>query len=74
MSWQAGTDVNIINKSGKTVLTRAAAKGHVECLKELIAAGASINKEDNDGETALIGAAIQDGIECLKELIDAGKK
>ena len=32
-------------------------QGHVECLKELIAAGADVNKENNDGETALMVAA-----------------
>ena len=36
-----------------TALYTAAGLGHVECLKELIAAGADINKQDNDGQTAL---------------------
>ena len=50
----------------------AANQGHIECLKELIAAGADINKEDKDGDTALYSAANQGHIECLKELIAAG--
>ena len=50
----------------------AAIQGHIECLKELIAAGADINKEDKDGRTALWTAANQGHIECLKELIAAG--
>ena len=32
----------------------AADKGHVECLKELIAAGVDVNKENNSGGTALM--------------------
>ena len=32
----------------------ASNQGHVECLKELIAAGADINKEDKDDGTALM--------------------
>ena len=47
-------------------------QGHVECLKELIAAGADLNKEDKDGYTALWIAAGQGHVECLKELIAAG--
>ena len=49
----------------------AGGKGHVECLKELIAGGADINKQDNDGRTALWIAVDQDHVECLKEIISA---
>ena len=55
-----------------TPLMLAALKGHIECLKELIAAGSHINKKDNDGRTALMQAAVQGHVECLKELISAG--
>ena len=50
----------------------AAYGGHVECLKELIAAGADINKETKNGRTALMYAADEGNIECVKELIAAG--
>ena len=32
----------------------ASNQGHVECLKELIAAGVDINKQDKDDGTALM--------------------
>ena len=44
------------SNGGRTALESAASQGHVECLKELIAAGADINKENNDGDTALMAA------------------
>ena len=51
----------------------ASNQGHVECLKELIAAGADINKENKSGGTALIYCFMDQGhVECLKELIAAG--
>ena len=50
----------------------AVARGHTECVKELIAAEADINKEDKGGRTALRIAAFQGHNECLKELIAAG--
>ena len=50
----------------------AALQGHIECLKELIAAGADLNKEDKDGRTPLYSAANQGHVECLKEIIAAG--
>ena len=54
---QAGADVNIINKTGKTILMFDAAKCHVECLKEPIAAGANSNNKDNNGQTDLMQVA-----------------
>ena len=47
-------------------------KGHVECLKEVIAAGADINKENNYGRTALMFAASQGHVDSSKILIDGG--
>ena len=49
----------------------AAYHGHVECLKELIAARADINRQDDEGRTPLINAAYHGHVECLKELIAA---
>ena len=46
----------------------AAWEGHVECLKELIAAGADVNKEKNAGATARMYAAdIAAGADINKE-------
>ena len=52
----AGADINKEDKKGATALILAAEKGHVDCLKKLIAARADINK-NRDGQTALLFAA-----------------
>lgn len=53
---EAGADVNGVDHKGETALMKAAAAGHNEIVKELIAHGANINVADNKGNTALAKA------------------
>ena len=66
--------INKQNKIGNTAFILAASQGHLESLKELIAAGSGINNQNTDGTTASILAAQQGHLECLKELIVQGSE
>ena len=46
--------------------------GHVDCLRELVAAGAEVNIQENDGWTALMLAAQNGHVDCLRELVVSG--
>ena len=46
---QAGADVNLKSKTGKTALIIAASNGLNDCAHLLIGAGASVNEASNDG-------------------------
>ena len=50
----AGVNINTQNKDDITSLMTAAAKGHLECLKELKAAGVEVNKRDVNGFIPLL--------------------
>ena len=64
--------INAINGQGKTPLHIAAAKGHCECVKKLLATeGVEVNTPDNFGWTALHLAAIEDHLETIKALVAA---
>jgi ankyrin repeat protein/cell wall assembly regulator SMI1 len=54
---EAGADINAADNNGETALMKAAAAGHNEIVKELIARGANISATDNKGNTALTKAA-----------------
>lgn len=61
------------DKSGRTLLMKAAKAGNDWQVKSLIEAGAKINEKDKDGWTALMYAVrYQEGLECVQLLIDAG--
>ena len=57
---------------GFTALSKAAANGHVECIRELITAKAEVNSQNYDGDTALMKAAMYGHLECIRLLLIAG--
>ncbi|WP_264377441.1 ankyrin repeat domain-containing protein [Wolbachia endosymbiont (group B) of Philonthus cognatus] len=66
---QEGTNVNAVDKYGKTPLHHAAKNGHVDIVNALIKAGADVNAVDKYGKTPLDYAKNQD---VVKALLDAG--
>lgn len=66
-----GADAND-SRFGTTALMFAAKEGHVEFVKDLLAAGAKLESKDNDGDTALMYAAIDNRVEIVKDLVTAG--
>ena len=56
---QAGTELDIPDKSGHTPLLRAADAGHTKCIRMLLDKGANVKHADNEGRTALSLAAIK---------------
>lgn len=50
---QKGTDVTVANNTGQTASHRAAAYGHVNILRKLMAKGADFNAMDKVGDTPL---------------------
>ena len=69
---QAGANVNLKSKTGKTALIIAVSNGHTNCADLLIGAGASVNEASNDGTTPLHSAALHGSTECLHKLLTAG--
>ncbi|XP_053687301.1 uncharacterized protein LOC128736832 [Sabethes cyaneus] len=47
-------DVNVRSSENQTALHYAASRGHVDSIRNLVAAGANINTTDEDGQTALM--------------------
>ncbi len=60
-------NVNMRDIKGRTALTRAAAKGHLEIVKVLLQTGV----DENDQASALMWAASLGQIEVTKELLKA---
>jgi ankyrin repeat protein len=50
---QEGVEVDLVGAKGKTALHLAASEGHLECVKQLVAAGANRDAEDAEGATPL---------------------
>lgn len=62
--------INATDKYGRTALHRAAYRGNIERLKQLIATeGVNINATDKDGMTPMHWAAEQGNAKCLQELL-----
>ena len=69
---QQKLDVNASDRSGTTVLMKAAIGNKLTEVKALITNGANLDAVDNDGRTALIWAVTVNNIELVKTLLDAG--
>jgi len=70
---EAGADINALPaKQGTTPLVLAAAWGHLDILKYLIAQGADLNVRSDKHNTALICAARNDHIAAVAALLEAG--
>ncbi|MCI7698443.1 MAG: ankyrin repeat domain-containing protein [Akkermansia sp.] len=61
-----------VNTYQETALKMAAAEGHTEAVKLLLAAGADVNARDMNGWTALMEASDYGHTEIVKLLIAAG--
>lgn len=74
----AGADLDITCPNGETALMHAAAQGHAEFVRCLIAAGADVTRRDAEGRTALhwaLGNEVKLGRECVeaaRALLEAG--
>ena len=79
----AGADVNMANKHGRTGLLLATARGNIKSMEFLLEAGSDINWKDGNGMTALMYVArnredyikkriVSDPSAFMKLLLDAG--
>ncbi|KAL7950547.1 ankyrin repeat-containing domain protein [Trichoderma barbatum] len=68
---ECGTDINLVDISGETILTAAVMVRHNEMVRFLIDNGADLEKRNIRGQTAVILAAIQNP-EALRILIKKG--
>eukprot|EP00798_Chlamydomonas_sp_ICE-L_P029755 gene29755-biopygen4378 len=65
-----GANVNC--KDSETPLHWAAQKGHVQCVRALLARGAVVDPKTVSGSTPLHKAAWRGHVECIKALLDNG--
>ncbi|XP_049623634.1 ankycorbin isoform X2 [Suncus etruscus] len=59
------------DSEGKTAFHLAATKGHVECLRVMIAHGVDVTAQDTAGHSALHLAAKNSHHECIKKLLQS---
>jgi cytohesin len=71
---EAGADVHIADKHGKTPLHWAAHFGCSDKIKVFLAAGADINATDNNKSTPLHEATFHKNISAMNVLLEAGAK
>ncbi len=69
---EAGADVNVINKYGKTPLLMASRNGHTEVVKLLLQAKADVNAKDRIGSTALRNASNSGHLDIVQVLLEKG--
>ncbi|EPS39981.1 hypothetical protein H072_6288 [Dactylellina haptotyla CBS 200.50] len=67
----AGADVNVKDKDGKTALFEAARRGHDEIVKLLLDAKVEVNSTDKDGRSALFSTIERGKKTAAKLLLDA---
>jgi ankyrin repeat protein len=69
-----GNSPNVFDELGKTPLHYAAAHGHLDILRLLLASGAGVNAHDQRviGDTVLRGVASNCSFDVAKILVDAG--
>jgi thiosulfate/3-mercaptopyruvate sulfurtransferase len=65
-------DLEAVVGNDTTPLMRAAHRGRIDILKELIAAGAQLDARNADGNTALWLACVDNRLDAIKVLIKAG--
>lgn len=63
--------LNDPSEDGITPLIAASSEGHVEVVKQLVAANANVNAVDKDGTSALMAAAARGHFEVVGELVKA---
>jgi len=64
--------IDSINKKGKGLLSMAAFKNALKCMKELLDAGADVNQRDENGMTPLHWAAGMANTKAVRILLEAG--
>ncbi len=64
---EAGADINLADKKGKTALMTASEKGYYLIVSVLLEAGANKNMTDKKGKTALMYATDKNVIDLLQE-------
>ena len=69
---QAGVDVNVQDKIGRTALMIASHAGHSHLITELKMAGANMNIQNLCGDTSLISATKENNSKCVQQLIKFG--
>ncbi|KAJ1350942.1 Death-associated protein kinase 1 [Parelaphostrongylus tenuis] len=74
MLLEQGANVNIHNRDEETALHCAAARGHIECVQNLLDAGSSVDEFDKHHRTALICALENGHLDIALLLIHKGCK
>jgi len=69
---EAGADVNLKDRDGRTALMYAARDGHAAAAELLVLWMAKVDDQDDDGRTALIFAASQNNESVVKVLLRRG--
>ena len=70
--FEAGADVNVQDKNGRTALMMATEEKHVECIRCLLKAGADVNIKDMYKRTALHKAIIANNQEMVDVMLEFG--
>ena len=68
----AGADVNLKSRFGRTAIRVAACHGHIAAVRKLLQAGADVNISDDFRRTPLMDAAGKGWIEVVDCLLEAG--
>lgn len=65
-------EVNAVDHKNRSLLQRAAARGHGSIVSDLIIHNAHVDYEDDAGNTALYMATLKNHEECVRLLLTAG--